>query len=82
MRISNYNMAYFHPRDFDKEQPVLTDLSYFRLFKSYYGLKSSYPKAVKFFDDFDFLTLSQADKLIDWSNAQQFSLINGNLKHH
>jgi len=82
MRISNYNMAYFHPRDFDKDQPVLSDLSYFRLFKSYYGLKSSYPKAVKFFDDFDFITLSQADKLIDWSNAQQFSLINGNLKKH
>ena len=80
MRISEYNMTYFHPRDFDKEQPIIKDLSYYRLFKSYYGLKSSFPKAVKFLNDFDFVTVSQADKLIDWDRVQQFNLINGNLQ--
>ena len=80
MRISDYNMTYFHPRDFDKEQPIIKDLSYYRMFKSYYGLKSSFPKAVKFLNDFDFVTLSHADKLIDWDRAQQFNLINGKLQ--
>jgi hypothetical protein len=50
------------------------------LFKSYYGLKSSFPKAVKLLNNFDFVTLSHADKLIDWDEAQQFNLINGNLQ--
>ena len=80
MRVSEYNMAYFHPRDFDKDQPIIKDLSYLRLFKSYYGLKYSLPKAVKFLKDFDFVTLSEADKIVDWDKAQQFNLINGNLK--
>ena len=45
-------MTYFHPRDFDKGQPIIKDLSYYRLFKSYYGLKSSFPKAEKLLNDF------------------------------
>ena len=73
-------MAYFHPRDLDKGQPIIKDLSYYRLFKSYYGLGSSFPKAVKFLNDFDFVSLSHADKLIDWDRAQQFNLINGKLQ--
>ena len=80
MRTSEYNMAYFHPRDFDENQPIIKDLSYLRLFKSYYGLKNSFPKAIKFLNEFDFVNLSDADKLVDWDKAQQFSLINGNLQ--
>jgi len=75
-----YIMTYFHPRDFDKGQPVLKDLSYYRLFKSYYGLKYSFPKAEKFLSDFDFVSLTHADKLVDWNQAQQFNLINGELQ--
>ena len=36
-----YIMTYFHPRDFDPEQPMVPGLGYFRKFKSYYGLKSA-----------------------------------------
>jgi len=73
-------MTYFHPRDFDKGQPIIKDLSYYRLFKSYYGLHSSFPKAVKFMKDFDFVSLSHADKLIDWNQSQKLNLIDGKLQ--
>jgi hypothetical protein len=50
------------------------------LFKSYYGLKSSFLKAERYLDDFDFVSLSHADKLVDWDQAQHFNLINGELQ--
>ena len=73
-------MTYFHPRDFDYEQPIISDLSSFRKFKSYYGLKNSYAKAIKFVEDFDFVTLSHADKLINWPDADKFHLIDEKLQ--
>ena len=79
MYRSAYIMTYFHPRDFDQGQPIIEDLSYYRLFKSYYGLKSSFLKAEKYLADFDFVSLTHADKLVDWSQAQQFNLVNGEL---
>lgn len=82
MGKDNYNMSYFHPRDFDYDQPVIEGLNYFRIFKSYYGLKWSYSKALKMLSDFNFETVSGADKLIDWENTQKFKLINGNLQHY
>ena len=80
MYRSAYIMTYFHPRDFDKGQPIIEDLSYYRLFKSYYGLKSSFLKAERYLGDFDFVSLSHADKLVDWDQAQHFNLINGELQ--
>ena len=80
MYRSGYIMTYFHPRDFDNGQPIIEDLSYYKLFKSYYGLKSSFLKAEKFLNDFDFVTLSHADKLVNWDQAQQFNLLNGELQ--
>ncbi len=43
-RKSDYLMTYFHPRDFDPEQPVLENLSRIRKLKSYVGLKNSKEK--------------------------------------
>ena len=80
MYRSGYIMTYFHPRDFDKGQPIIKDLSYYRLFKSYYGLKSSFLKAERLLNEFDFVTLSHANKLVNWDQAQQFNLINGELE--
>lgn len=74
MNRSRYIMTYFHPRDFDHEQPIISELSAYRKFKSYYGLKKSFIKAEKFVNDFDFVSLSHADKLIDWKNADRFQL--------
>ena len=79
MYRSGYIMTYFHPRDFDNGQPIIEDLSYLKLFKSYYGLKTSFLKAEKFLNEFDFVTLSHADKLVNWDQADQFDLVDGNL---
>ena len=80
MNRSNYIMTYFHPRDFDSDQPIISDLSIFRKFKSYYGLKKSFLKAEKFVIDYDFISLSHADKLIDWNQADKFHLIDDKLQ--
>ena len=31
-------------------------------------------------NDFDFVTLSHANKLVNWDQAQQFNLLNGELQ--
>jgi polysaccharide deacetylase family protein (PEP-CTERM system associated) len=69
MTTSEYVMTYFHPRDFDAEQPLIDDLSLKRKFKSYYGLKGSSKKLKKLLNDFDFITLSTAKENINWNNA-------------
>ena len=65
----DYIMSYFHPRDFDPNQPVIQDLSLFRKFKTYVGLKGCLPKLDKWVNDFDFIDLKTADEMIDWKNA-------------
>jgi len=64
---SEYIMTYFHPRDFDPNQPIIQDLSLIRQFKSYVGLKGCLPKLDKWVNDFDFIDLKKADNIIDWS---------------
>jgi polysaccharide deacetylase family protein (PEP-CTERM system associated) len=71
---SNYVMSYFHPRDFDYNQPMIEDLSILRKFKSYVGLKTSYKKLNHWLSDFDFLDIHQADKKIYWDKVKQINL--------
>lgn len=73
-RHQKYNMAYFHARDFDPDQPILSDLSLARKLKSYYGLKSSWTNFSQLLTDFDFISIRQADKLINWHNAPLVSI--------
>jgi peptidoglycan-N-acetylglucosamine deacetylase len=74
MKKSDYVMTYFHPRDFDPNQPMINELSIFRKFKSYYGLSSSFDKLEKLITDFDFIDLKEAEKKIDWNNMQSIKL--------
>lgn len=67
MNKSDYVMTYFHPRDFDSNQPIISDLSRFRKFKSYYGLDNSFNKLEKLITDFKFIDINEANKLIDWN---------------
>ena len=69
---SDYVMTYFHPRDFDPEQPVLEGLSSFRRFKSYVGLGTSLKKLELILDENKFISLDDADTLVDWENANKF----------
>jgi len=71
---SDYLMTYFHPRDFDAEQPVLENLSSVRKFKSYVGLKNSKKKFKKLLTDFDFVDIKTAVKMIDWDNVPMVKL--------
>jgi len=71
---SDYIMSYFHPRDFDFEQPVITDLSLQRKFKSYVGLKHTENKLKKWLFDFNFVDVNEADNQIDWNNVNKIYL--------
>jgi polysaccharide deacetylase family protein (PEP-CTERM system associated) len=67
---SNYVMTYFHPRDFDSDQPMAPGLSLTRKFKSYYGLASTEKKLNKWLSEFSFIDLNTANNQITWENQQ------------
>jgi len=65
---SDYVMTYFHPRDFDANQPML-DLPFHRRFKSYVGLKGAYRKLDQWLGENKFIDMETAGKLINWDTA-------------
>jgi polysaccharide deacetylase family protein (PEP-CTERM system associated) len=66
---SPYIISYFHPHDFDIDQPKLNGLSPVRKFRAYYGLDDAQQKLERWISDYAFTDLQSADKTIDWSNA-------------
>ncbi len=74
VKRSKYTMTYFHPRDFDPDQPMLEGLSLKRKFKSYYNLSKAYPKYQRLIKDFDFIDISEASKIINWDKAPVVNL--------
>jgi polysaccharide deacetylase family protein (PEP-CTERM system associated) len=71
---SEYIMSYFHPRDFDYNQPLINDLSFNRKFKSYVGLKNSEKKLRNWLSDFNFSDIKEADDNINWNNIKKLNL--------
>tara|TARA_R110002051_G_scaffold325568_1_gene428951 strand:- start:913 stop:1752 length:840 start_codon:yes stop_codon:yes gene_type:complete len=71
---SDYVMTYFHPRDFDKDQPMLQHLPSMRKFKSYYGLKNSGKKFDKFIKEFETTSILEVSNKFDWKNAKKISI--------
>jgi hypothetical protein len=69
-------MTYFHPRDFDPDQPMIDSLPIIRKFKSYFGLKKAFSKFQKLLNDFEFMSIHEADKKIDWNNTRIIDLSN------
>jgi hypothetical protein len=67
---ADYVMTYFHPRDFDPNQPMIEGLSIARKFKSYYGLKNCLPKLEKLIQNHLFIDLKTADSQVDWGKAK------------
>ena len=67
-------MTYFHPRDFDFNQPLIPGLSLTRRFKSYVGIKNCKSKLQKWLNDFDFIDIRQADELISWDKVPVIEL--------
>ena len=71
---SRYLMTYFHTRDFDPGQPMIKSLPIMRKFKSYVGLSASFKKFQKLLNDFEFVNVLDADKLINWETARVIKL--------
>lgn len=71
---TDYLMTYFHPRDLDATQPMITDLPLSRKFKSYVGLKGAEQKLQQWLIDVQFITVSEADKLINWGEVPLIKL--------
>jgi polysaccharide deacetylase family protein (PEP-CTERM system associated) len=67
MKASDYVMTYFHPRDFDHEQPMIQSLPLKRKFMSYVGLKSSFEKFCKMLDEFPHQSIGEVDEAIEWT---------------
>ena len=67
---SSYVMCYMHPSDFDPTQPYITHLPKLREWKNHVGLKKAFSKFKKYIADFEFLSICEADKLIDWKRAK------------
>mgnify|MGYP006427692511 CR=1 FL=1 len=71
---SNYVMTYFHIKDFDKKQQrkyssFNGESGVSRYFKDYYGLNNNFGKFSKLISDFDFISLEQADSIVNWDEA-------------
>lgn len=71
---SPYLMTYFHTRDFDPGQPVLESLPLLRKFKSYVGLSTSFNKFKLLLDNFNFESIEEADKNINWDVIRRIQL--------
>lgn len=70
----NYVMSYFHPSDFDPDQPQMPQLSLMRQFKNRVGLKGSYKKFKKYMGDFHFVNLVEADVELNWTKCPEISI--------
>lgn len=73
-KSSPYIMTYFHTRDFDPDQPMIQSLPFMRKFKSYVGLSTSFAKFQKLLNNYDFVNIEEANKLIDWNRTGIFKL--------
>lgn len=66
---AKYVMTYFHPRDFDPDQPIISSLGAFRKFRSYFGLSHCYAKLDAILKHNSFICLQSANEAIDWENV-------------
>jgi polysaccharide deacetylase family protein (PEP-CTERM system associated) len=71
---SDYVMTYFHPSDFDPEQPKMDWLPRIRRWKNSVGQKNSYNKFLRYLNDFNFVSIEEADKMIEWQSSKIISL--------
>lgn len=68
-RRNEYLMTYFHPRDFDSNQPIVPNLNLTRKFKSYVGLSGAKSKFERILDCTEFESLVSFDSKFDWDKA-------------
>lgn len=71
---TSYVMTYFHTRDFDPNQPMMSNLPLARKFKSYVGLKGAFSKFQHYLDDFEFINILQANDLTEWNTKRSIHM--------
>lgn len=71
---SDYVMTYFHPRDFDPEQPIIPGLSRVRRFKSYVGLETALARLERLAENLHFLSIDEALQKADWSQVPSLAV--------
>lgn len=74
--ISNqpYIMSYVHPRDFDPDQPTLSDLSLLRKVKSRVGLNRGIVKLARLIRDYEWIPISKAIDHIQIETLPQYTI--------
>lgn len=68
-------MAYFHPRDFDNNIHKMFHGSPYLQLRYRVGTNSSQKKMKHFVKDFNFLTIGEALKKVDWNRAKVLNLV-------
>jgi polysaccharide deacetylase family protein (PEP-CTERM system associated) len=76
-RASKYEMAYFHPRDFDKQIHHFFKHHPFLQLRYRIGTSSSRLKLEKLIREFEFVTMEYAVNHFNWNKAMIFNLENG-----
>ena len=69
-----YVMTYFHPRDFDPEQPLIPGLGPVRRFKSYVGIRGARDKLRRLLKSNVFTDVRSANSAVDWAAAPEVRL--------
>ena len=76
-KSSGYEMAYFHPRDFDNHiHKYLNNHPLLRL-RYRIGTNRSRANLGRFVNEFDFITVKEAARQLDRKNAIVYHLLNG-----
>ena len=70
----DYVMTYFHPRDFDPDQPMVPGLSPIRKFKSYVGIRGAGAKLRRLLQNNSFMDINEARKAVNWDAAPRVNL--------
>ena len=68
MKRSEPVLFYFHPWEFDPNQPKINKFSSFLNFRHYYGLDRNFEKFISFIEDFNTITISKGKKELQSSD--------------
>jgi len=79
-KSSQYEMAYYHPRDFDNGIHHYLNNHFLIRLRYRLGTNSSRKKLDRLVNEFDFLTVKEAIRTFDWQHAKIFDLVNGKNK--
>lgn len=74
LKNENYNLLYFHPRDFDLQTPVSLKVSLLQNLKNRIGLKQSINKFESILNNFEFTDIKEASQKIDWTKVDTLNL--------